>query len=215
LTLSTPIRQCEEPTDRTDMAEYILALDGTKRIHVGKAGAFKQHIGTAAGGNFDPARVIALAAEFELYDEVGRRLEAREVGGDVEIVPVAPERRTAGEKLVARITFIVARAQASLDQARRRSCAAAAAAVGATTSALDHGGNPAAASIRPLIDQLPDAIEEVDSLIAIRNFPVVQAELRVVLAALAEDFGSTDHNGPPHDGDDHHDWLHRRGMTHP
>jgi hypothetical protein len=198
------------------MATYILALKGTDRIHVGEADAFKQHIGRGDGGAFDPALVTGLAAEFELYDELGRVLGVRPVdgGGDVEIVPVVPEKKVAGDDLVARITFILANAQASLNQERARSVERAAAAVGALVDAREGDGGLLGADAEPLFEELPTTIATVRSLAGISPFPIVVAELRVVLAALVEDFGSAVHVGPPHGGDDHHDWLHHEGMTH-
>ena len=201
------------------MAKYVLAMEDDEKIVVGRPEAFIDHVGKGVdGGDFVPERVADLAKTFELFDETGRRLEVRIDGGAVKLEPVEPKEQVPGPQLVARVNFILGKAQADLDRAladalERVEDATAAVSRTARTVATNREAIP---DFTGVADDLSTAFEDARPLVRLAGFPVVLGTLPVVLAALTEDFGLDGHTGapPPNQGNDDHMELHRQGRAH-
>lgn len=199
------------------MGRYVLAIKGNERIHVGETAAFIQHIGRGEDGeNFEADRLVELAGSFELYDEDGSPLDVKLDGGNVELVRKPNADPVPGELLVGRINFLLAQAQAQLDQARSDTVDALSYAVAA---ANDTGqgvlnNQVSATEIAAKTKDLVNDFEKVRGVLDVHPFPVIQADLAVVLAALSEDFGSAVHGGGRNRGNAHHNELHRQGKAH-
>jgi hypothetical protein len=199
------------------MGKYVLAIKGNERVHVGETADFIQHIGRGvAGGDFEAQRLKELARRFELYDEDGFPLDVKRDGDDVKLVRRPGVGPVPGPPLVARINFLLAQAQAELDQAMSEAVGALGDAVGAANAGgqdlLNNQGD--ATVLAAETQNVADGFESVRGVLGVGPFPVVQADLAVVLAALTEDFGSAVHGGPPNRGSPRHNWLHQHGMTH-
>jgi hypothetical protein len=197
------------------MARYVLGLKDLDRIHVGDVEDFIQHVGRGSGpGEFDPQRVIDLADDWELYDEEGFALGAQRIDDNgVELVRYEPARQVNGAELVARVNFILGIAQSQVDDLRLAALEETRGYVGTVANlAPDAAVAPDAAAFAAASQELAESAERLRLLVTDPPFPVVHADLPVVLAALAEAFNADPQ--APNRGTKTHDRLHERGLTH-
>lgn len=199
------------------MAKYVLAINDNGQINLGETAAFIQHVGQDEDGqDFQPNRVVELAARFELYDEDGIPLDVAVDGaGNVDLVPKPNADPVSEALLVTRINNILTEAQRTLDADRDQAVEALAEAVGvANTAAADGLNRDVAANVAVATQAVADRFAEVSDFLRIEPFPIIQADLAVVLAALSADFGAAVHGAPPNKGNRRHMELHRQGRAH-
>jgi hypothetical protein len=191
------------------MARFVLALKDFDHIHAGATTDFIKHIGEGAEpASFDAQRVLDLARDWELYDEEGFRLHAELRDGEVEFVH-ADETPVPGADLVMRVNFVMGLAQARLDAAREAALEEVRVKAGAAANVRVSGVE----AVQQAAD-VSDSVEKLRSYSEDLAFPIIQADLPVVLAALTEAFRPTSEAEPDKRGG-RHDRLHEQGMTHP